>query len=133
MRVSSKSRLFVVKYGEDGVEQGDVLYLDSAEQKYKLAKCSGTSLEAYATHWALTAGDTDDSGAVAEITKDVEFDPGAAVVKAETYILSENAGKIAPITDFAGYAAGRFKTVLGSAKDTTTIEGAPDQTGVAKT
>jgi hypothetical protein len=110
------------------IAAGDVLYRDTADSsKVKPADAnSGTSAArtvfGIALH-AVAAGQK-----LLVVTEDPALVVGAAVVTGTTYILSANAGKIAPDSDAA---AGWYKTILGVAISTTAINFRPLASGVA--
>ena len=114
----------VVQFGE-AVTQGQPLYRDTNDNKYNLcdsdaeasAKCAGI---------AMTSGATDEYGIIA---KTGPIDVGATLTVGETYVVSTNAGGIAPIGDLT---TGDYVTHLGVASAAATLELDIEVTGVVK-
>ena len=79
------------------VAAGEVVYLDSSTGTYKLADTDVLSLHA-AKAIALNGGG---SGQPVRLAVGGKLDPGFTVALGEIYVLSGDAGKIAPVADLA--------------------------------
>ena len=115
----------VVQVGE-AVTPMQPIYLKAADAKYYLGDANDSAMAAV-VGIAVTPASAD------EYTYMVTAGPidiGGTTVKGTTYILSATAGGIAPIAD---YASGMYKTILGTAEDTSgTITLAIKATGQVK-
>lgn len=93
---------------------GQVVYVDAAaSNKLKLADANLTDTEAETAGIALH--DSSDGLPLKYVQLDEDFTPGATLVPGTTYILSANAGGIAPDADAV---AGWRKRILFVAKST---------------
>lgn len=106
---------------------GDWLYMDTANNNVmKLAQADGTALEATVYGMALNTASIGQPVLVAR-AGDVDF--GCTITVAAVYILSVNAGKIAPVADLASSS---YLSIVGygTAADNLTI--AIQNSGVEK-
>ena len=109
------------------IAAGDWLYMDTANSNVmKLAQADGTALEATVYGMALNSASTGQPVLVAR-AGDVDF--GCTITVAAVYILSVNAGKIAPVADLVSSS---YLSIVGygTAADNLTI--AIQNSGVEK-
>jgi hypothetical protein len=107
------------KTGTAGVTitQGQVLYLDAADGKLKLADANGAAAARVVEGIAINAAAAGQP--ISYITRDPAFKPGFAVVVGEQYILaSDTPGSIALHADAV---SGDFVTGIGIGKSVTEI------------
>lgn len=102
------------------IEQGESVYQDPADGKWKLADADVSAILAGSTDFgiAMDAGANNQEGLV---LKDGSWDPGVAVVTGQVYVISATAGGVAPIEDLItddwvtilgyGNTAGRIVTL----------------------
>jgi hypothetical protein len=123
VKLKTSTGVFVLQVGE-AVAQGRTLYQRASDGKYMLgdADVLATSLVRYI---ALTPASTD--GYVVAV-RDGEIDLGATLTAGATYVASTTPGGIAPIADLA---SGDFKTILGTARDASTLVLDIAATGIA--
>lgn len=108
------------------VTQGDVVYQDAADSnKWKRADANLSSAAATAIGIALNAAE---NGQPLRIQTSGEITIGGTVAIGTVYVLSANAGKIAPTTDLA---TGWFTFVIGIGKTTAIIKLIMQTAGVA--
>lgn len=112
-----------VQVGES-VTHGQPLYF-SANKYYKCDATSAT--KANCAVISLGAASTD--GWVMALFPGGEYTVGATLTLATTYVISATSGAIAPIADLAST---NYSTILGTAKNTSTIVFQPYVSGVAK-
>jgi hypothetical protein len=98
------------------ITAGKTLYLDTADNRLKLADANGTTPANTVRGIALNGAS--DGQPVNYLTEDPNFSPGATLVPGTTYILSGTAGGIAPDSDAV---SGWTKIVLGVAKTTSVM------------
>ena len=110
-------------YG-DTIAAGDVVYLDSSNNKVKPAECDGTQSQARAIGIAYEAGVDNDTKF---ICTSGYIDVGAALSIGDSYVVSANAGKIAAVADLG---SGHYVTHLGYAVSTDEINLRPYAEGV---
>ena len=104
-------------YGTAGVAitQGQLLYFDSTSGTYKLADANASATTAAVVGYAANAAST--GQLVAVITEDDDMTVGATLsMTAPVYVLSANAGAIAPSADLT---TGWYPAVVLIAKSTT--------------
>src|SRR5581483_1775072 len=80
------------------ITAGQPVYLDSATNTYKLSLAAGTATEATAAGIAVNGAS---AGQPVRIQTSGDLDLGATLTVGRVYVLSANAGKIAPVTDLA--------------------------------
>lgn len=102
----SDTTYFDGTFGET-ITAGEVVYLDTSDDKLKLADCDASSATATIKGIAMNSGGDGQPGKVAIAGS---IDPGFTVTVGETYVLSGTAGGIAPIADLA---AGDWVSHLG--------------------
>lgn len=104
-------------YGAAGVTilAGQVCYLDSATQTLKLADANGTAATATVKGIAMHAAEPGQPVTL-QAGGDMTLGAGAAMTVGGLYVLSSNAGMIAPAGDLA---AGHVTVLLGVASDAT--------------
>lgn len=107
-----------VQYGET-ITHGQVVYLDAATNRYKLALGSGSSAQANVFGVAITPGANGDYGYVARGGTIVQLNTSAVMSIGRVYVLSGTAGAIAPEADLAGQS---FSTILGVAVASTQLK-----------
>lgn len=115
----------MVQYGET-VTQGDNLYPKAADSSKYWRADADTLIEAAASGMALTPGVANDYGL---ICTGGPVDIGGTLAVGTMYAVSTNPGKFAPISDLA---SGDFVTPVGVAITTSTLDYAPDPSGIAK-
>ena len=120
VRSTSNARRKSYTAGENGIEPGDQLYLDSNK-----VKNADNSTEAKATVIGTALGYADLDQPV-EVHESGDLNPGGTVVVGECYVVSSNSGKIAPSSDLT---TGQYCTYLGIGKSTSLISYNPDVTG----
>lgn len=89
------------------ITAGQVVYLDTATNTYKLADADDTAAKAVVAGIALNAAS---AGQPVTIQVQGTIDPGGTVVVGEIYVLSGNAGGIAPEGDLA---SGDYVSIIG--------------------
>jgi hypothetical protein len=116
------------EFGVAGVAltQGQAVYLDTADGKLKLFDANGTGDAKVFRGITLNAAAADQPIKICR--EDPDFTPGCTMAVGDTVIGSATAGAICPDSDAAG---GWFKTVLGTAKTTTTMIFKPLASGAA--
>lgn len=112
-----------VKQAGETVTRGEAVYLKS-DGKYWLADAAATTTAAV-KGIALTSGVADQEIAVVLSGK---IDLGATLTVGQVYVLSGNAGKIAPIGDTP---SGEYLSILGVATAADELDVDIDNTGVA--
>lgn len=105
---------------------GEVVYLDSDDGTYKLADVDASATVANAKGIALNGGV---SGQPVKIASGGKLDPGFPVSIGEVYVLSGDAGKIAPVADLAN---GDFTFIIGIGETTSSLFLIMKTAGVAK-
>jgi hypothetical protein len=80
------------------ITQGQSVYLDTADSKWKLAQADGTALEAGSAGFgiALTSGANNQLGLIFTTG---EIDLGVSPALGNAYVISATAGGIAPVED----------------------------------
>lgn len=86
-----------VQYGET-VTHGQVVYFDTATNRYKLASAD-TAANSAAYGIALTPGANGDYGYVARTNVVVALNTSSVLVQGRVYVLSSTPGALAPETD----------------------------------
>ena len=86
----------LVTYGAT-ITFGNPLYLDTADNKYKLADCNNTSTQAALAAIAITPGVDTGSGLIAT-SGDITY-TGTTFVVGHTYFVGQTAGSIVPHAD----------------------------------
>lgn len=114
IRARSTTRTRLVQYGAT-VALGNPLYLDTSDNKYKLADANASAVTANASCVAMTTGVDGDYGIVA-ISGSIEFVGSTLAVG--VYVLGATAGSIVPETDLT---TGDYLTQIGSATSTTVM------------
>lgn len=108
----------VVEHGTFGatVTQGQPVYLDSADGKYKLADCDSATAAAKSPRGiALNAGSNGQPGS---IIRSGDLTMGATLTAGTAYYLSPNAGGICPLADVA---SGDDVVLLGIAESASVL------------
>lgn len=107
--------------------QGDVVYKDSADAKWKLAQCDGTADEAGATDFgiATTGGANNQTGLV---WKTGELDPGGTAVKGIPYCIGTTPGDIVPFSDLVSTNRVTFLASGNTATDLVSMRNATGET-----
>lgn len=109
------------------IAAGDVVYVDTAASNVlKLAQADGTALEATVKGIALNGAAT---GQPVSICTSGSLNVGATLTVAEIYILSANAGKIAPASDLASSS---YCSILGVASSATNLKLTINNSGAEK-
>jgi hypothetical protein len=98
------------------IAQGQAVYLDAADNRYKLGDANDSALTAATRGIALTAGVAGQPGV---IQKGGRINPGGTVVPGTVYVQSATPGGIAPAADLA---SGHRVTVLGVGVSASEIE-----------
>jgi hypothetical protein len=98
------------------ITQGKAVYLDTTDNKYKLADANASAATAAAAGIALTSGA---DGQPIDVQYGGRITIGGTAVAGTTYIVSGTAGGVAPDADGA---SGWYKTVLGVGISATQIE-----------
>lgn len=111
------------------IAAGDVVYLDTADGKCKLADANGaTAIIRKVRGIAITSGGDGQKGIIVISDDDLTLGSGLFAI-GDTLILSATPGKICPDADAA---TGDYKTVLGIATTTGKINFRPFAVTVAK-
>lgn len=108
----------------ESVAQGDVVYLDSSDNKYYKADADLSQASATATGICLTPASAD---GYSMVMTSGTINLGATLTKGELYCVSATGGKIAPFSDLV---AGDWITFLGVAKSASELILAPQFRGV---
>jgi hypothetical protein len=106
---------------------GNVLYLDEADNKLKLADANGVASGRIVAGIALNG--SSDGQPVKYATSDPALVLGATLVVGQDYMLSDTPGAIAPVSDAV---SGDYVTVLGVAISVTELNFAPVAAGAPK-
>lgn len=121
---NSSPTIRVVQVGE-AVTQGQGIYQKLSDQKYWKALATGSdTANVYGV--ALTSGAADDYVIVVERG---EINLGATLTVGETYVVSANAGGIAPIGDLVST---NYVSILGVATAADNLELSINVSGIAK-
>lgn len=104
---------------------GQVVYLDEADDRYKLADCDGAAALRKPRGIALNGAAV---GQPLRIHRSGPITIGATLVPGTTYYLSPTAGGIAPLADLS---AGDYPTIVGIAISTTVLDVQLHESGVA--
>lgn len=108
------------------ITAGQVLYLDSADNRYKLADCdSGTAAARTPAGIALNGAST---GQPVEVLTKGAITIGGTVTAGVAYYLSPNAGGICPVADLL---TGDYPTIMGIATSASVIDVLIHESGVA--
>lgn len=105
---------------------GEVVYLDSATNTYKLADCDSAtagvrSPDGFALHGSL-------SGQPLTVLESGPITLGAVLTAGVAYYLSATPGKVAPVADLA---TGDYPVILGIATTTSSLNVKIQESGVA--
>ncbi len=99
------------------IAAGDVVYLDPADNRYKLADCDAAAAEARSP--SAFAVNSAAPGQPIAVQQGGDLTLGAAtLVAGTTYYLSPNPGKIAPLADVL---VGDYWTVVGIARSASVL------------
>lgn len=96
------------------ITAGQVLYLDSTDNRLKLADCDASIATSMAVGIALHGASAGQP--LLYVEEDDDFTPGATLTEGVIYILSGTAGGIAPAADLAG---GDYLTTIMNPKSAT--------------
>lgn len=121
--VGTSRTLQTVQYGET-VTQGQPVYLKS-DTKYWKADAD-TSAEAAAIGIVITPGVADDYGVIVTTG---QVNMGATLAVGQVYVVSVNAGGVAPYSDLG---TGDYVTILGVASTTAILDIGINATGIVK-
>jgi hypothetical protein len=110
------------------ITAGQAVYFDSATNRWKLAKDSGTAEEAGASGIGVALNGAS-SGQPLVVQTQGPYNPGATVTLGLIYALSDNAGAIAPATD---QGSTDRVTLLGVATSASELTLAPVVSGAVK-
>lgn len=121
---SSVSRVRPVQVAE-AVTQGEPGYFDATTGKYRKTDADAAEDAARAAGIFLTPAAIDGFALLAESGSVLNL--GATLVVGETYVVSANPGKIAPVSDVA---TGWYVTILGVASSTSLLSLRINATGV---
>lgn len=116
VRPTVNTRVSVVQYGAT-IVAGNSLYLDTTDNKYKLADANGLVGTAAAVAIAMTPGADTEYGVVALDGPVILV--GTTMAVGEPYAVSATAGAIAPETDLT---TDDWVTRMGTAKTTTQLD-----------
>lgn len=108
------------------IKQGDLLYIDPADGKAKLANASGGAAAANVS--CIAAGVANDGGRVRCATFDPALTVGQAVVRGELYVVSGVDGRMSTA---ASLISGNYVTFVGFGLNATQIIFDPMSYGVA--
>lgn len=99
-------------FGE-AADPGDVVYLNTSTSKWLKAQADGTAAEAGSANIGicLTLVEDDDEHGIVATSGTVRIVADAAFAEGTTYVVSTNAGAIAPDADIS--TTGNYKTILG--------------------
>lgn len=113
--------------GED-VDQGEIVYLKSADDRFWLAQSDGTEAEADAVGVVLNSAKAGQPCEVQEFQKGatITLGAGASMTEGVTYYLSNTAGGICPLADLS---AGDYVTIVGVATSASVLRLLLDATG----
>ena len=123
VKATTNTGTILVQYGE-AVDQGEVVYLKTSDNKHWLADNSTTTLAA-AVGVAITPNIADGYGLVA-ISGDIDM--GATLAIGEVYTVASTSGKIHPDTDLL---TTEILTVVGFGKTAALLTLAINNTGIA--
>jgi hypothetical protein len=115
----------------EAITQGQPVYRSSAESKYYLADAD-TETMAEALGIAVTPASADGDRFVVARNRsgaDADIELGATLSQGETYVVSSNVGKIAPVGDLT---TGDYVTYLGTASSASVLKMRINATGVSK-
>lgn len=101
--------LTMVKNAGEAITAGQVVYLDSSTNTWKLAQCDGTAAEATARGIALN-GAALGQPVKAQTAGYITLGAGAAPVVGTVYFVSPTAGGISPVADLGST---NYVSVLG--------------------
>lgn len=124
VRPTSDTVYILIMYGET-ISAGQPVYLDAADNKYKLADNNASSATATIRGVSITPGVDLGYGLVATSGSIILVGTTAAV--GETYYVGATAGQIVPDGDLA---TGNYVSRIGTASSTTQIKLALETTGV---
>ena len=125
VKLKSSGRV-TVQQGGEALTQGDTVYLATDNKRYR-CDANDTAVKAVCDGIVLTPCGIDGYFAMAQPGCDI--DVGATLAVGETYVVSVNVGKIAPIGDLASSS---YVTQLGVATTTSTLAFNPIVSGVQK-
>jgi len=108
------------------ITAGQTVYLDSADNEYKLADCDSAT-EAVRSPVGIALHGASDGQPLKVHTKGL-ITIGATMTAGATYYLSQNAGGICPIADLG---SGDYRTIIGIATSTTVLDVQIIESGVA--
>lgn len=108
------------------ITAGKAVYLDSADNKYKLADCDSAIAAARSPAGIALNGASDGQPLV--VLEEGPITIGATMDDGIAYYLSPNPGGICPVADIL---AGDYSVVLGFATSTTVLEVNIQEAGVA--
>lgn len=125
VKLKSSGRV-TVQQGGEGLTQGDTVYLATTN---KWLRCDANDGVAKAACGGIVLTPCATDGFFAMAQPGCDIDVGATLTVGETYVVSVNVGKIAPIGDLASTS---FVTQLGVAATTSTLRFNPNVSGVQK-
>lgn len=108
------------------ITAGQVVYLDSADNEYKLADCDSATAAVRSPAGLALHGAAD--GQPLEVLTRGPVTIGATMTAGLTYYLSQNPGGICPIGDLG---SGDYRTIIGVATSTTVLDVLFHESGVA--
>jgi len=109
----------------EAIDAGEVCYLDSTTNKYKLADANDSSSTATVKGIAVNSAILDQP---ITVLQSGDINVGSVLTTAEVYVLSATPGKIAPVADLA---SGWYTSILGVAKDADTLTVSINNSGFA--
>lgn len=117
-----------MKLGTAGatITAGKTVYLDSADNEYKLADCDSATAAVRSPAGIALNGASDGQPLV--VLERGPLTIGATMTAGVTYYLSPNAGGICPVADVL---TGDYPTIIGIATSTTVLEVNIQEAGVA--
>lgn len=121
---SFSARVAVVQFGE-AVTQGQPVYQNATTQRYLKADANDTAAKAEAKGICLTKVAADGDYGVIITAGAIDF--GAALAVGQDYVVSTNAGGVAPSTDLG---TGDYVTRLGTASAADTLNLDIQATGI---
>lgn len=98
--------------GEAGILAGMPVYQKAADQKWYMALAGGSQQQSGQYGCGIAVDSAPGAGQYFTILQSGEINLGATVTAGVVYVVSANAGKIAPYTDLA---SGNWVTILGAA------------------
>lgn len=117
-----------MKLGTAGatITAGKTVYLDSADNEYKLADCDSATAAVRSPAGIALNGASDGQPLV--VLERGPLTIGATMTAGVTYYLSPNAGGICPVADVL---TGDYPTIIGIATSTTVLEVNIQEAGIA--